>query len=541
MAKLVKSTKRLPGGKIEITWDDNSVTVMTEEEARKKYPLPTPSTTPSPSTSPSPSTNLPLKPLIPPSPSTSAKPTTATTTTTVTAGSYDPNSATNAFTDPTTGQSVAGGNTVPTKGGPKTVAELVMQARNPKNLAAIRKLLLDNGLITSATRSISSIQNTWLQVVIGAQTSQMDPEDYVKQLKAGGFGADTTGAKTGTTEYPSVYSTTQADAKITDVFNKVLGRAPTQEELTKFRPELIAAQKKNPATQVVKKVGGKTVQSTVGGLDEEQWLTDKLNADAGYKAEIEKGALTSKDVAQRAQDKAAYDKAIAAAKGDKAKIDEINRTSNYGLSITALKNTIKADADAAGAAYDEAFIDQLAKEAYDTNQDVNRDTLTNFLQTKFKFGIQNLKGKAADSFNTLKETAIANGIDLQKAFGSQLPSWLEALNKGGNIEDFKKTIRDVAKIGMPEKVAKLMDQGIDLQTIYSPYQNLMENVLEVPRGSVTLDDPTLRAAITAEGEIPLYQFERDLRKDTRWQFTKQAKEEVSSAVLGILRDFGFQG
>ena len=122
-----------------------------------------------------------------------------------------------------------------------------------------------------------------------------------------------------------------------------------------------------------------------------------------------------------------------------------------------------------------------------------------------------------------------------------LPTWLEDLNKGADVESYKKLIRDVAKIGMPEKVAKLMDQGMDLDAIYSPYQSLMENVLELPRGSVTLDDATLRNAITTEGEVPLYQFERDLRKDTRWQFTKQAKDEVSNAVLGILRDFGLQG
>ena len=143
--------------------------------------------------------------------------------------------------------------------------------------------------------------------------------------------------------------------------------------------------------------------------------------------------------------------------------------------------------------------------------------------------------------NALRDTAIANGIDINKAFSSQLPVWLDALNKGANIEDFKNIIRGVAKIGMPEKVAKLMDQGIDLKTIYAPYQNLMENVLQLPRGSVTLDDPTLRAAITSEGEVPLYQFERNLRQDNRWQYTDSARNEVSSAVTKVLKDFGFQG
>jgi hypothetical protein len=42
----------------------------------------------------------------------------------------------------------------------------------------------------------------------------------------------------------------------------------------------------------------------------------------------------------------------------------------------------------------------------------------------------------------------------------------------------------------------------------------MESVLELPRGSVKLDDPTLRSAITQQGEVPIYEFERQLRKMT---------------------------
>ena len=94
---------------------------------------------------------------------------------------------------------------------------------------------------------------------------------------------------------------------------------------------------------------------------------------------------------------------------------------------------------------------------------------------------------------------------------------------------------------MPEKVAKLLDQGIDLSTIYSPYKNMMANVLEINPQTISLDDPTLRSAITAESEIPLYEFERQLRKDDRWQYTNTAREETSNATMKILQDFGFMG
>ena len=459
---------------------------------------------------------------------------------TLTAGSYGSDATQGAFTDPTTGGSVPGAGTIPTKAGAKTIAELVMQARDPKNLAKIRTLLVNNGLLDKGVKSISSIQSAWLQILIGASSTQMDPEDYVKTLKAGGFGADTaTGG--GPTEFPSIYSNTQAESKIIDIFDKVLNREPTADELKTLIPALQKAQKDNPAKQTYVTVGGKRVQTTTGGLDEAQWLTDKLKADPKYKDELSATLLTPASVAQRAKDKAIYDKAIAAAGNDAQKIAQINSSSAYGLNITTLKDKIQSAFDKAGAMYDEATLASLAKQAYDNNLDASPATFQKFIDSQTKFGTSGFKGEAAGYVNDLAKIAQANGLDLNKAFGSQLPSWLEALNKGANIEDYKKIIRDVAKIGMPEKVAKLMDQGIDLQTIYSPYKNMMESVLELPSGSITMDDPTLRDAITSEGEIPLYQFQRNLRQDPRWQYTNSARQEVSGAVNKVLKDFGFQG
>ena len=122
-----------------------------------------------------------------------------------------------------------------------------------------------------------------------------------------------------------------------------------------------------------------------------------------------------------------------------------------------------------------------------------------------------------------------------------MPAWLASINKGESIETYKKMIRDVAKIGMPQNIASLLDNGVDLETIYSPYKNVMASVLEINPESITLNDPLLRSAITGDREIPIYEFQRQLRKDNRWQYTNQANEEVSNSVLGVLKDFGFQG
>ena len=69
----------------------------------------------------------------------------------------------------------------------------------------------------------------------------------------------------------------------------------------------------------------------------------------------------------------------------------------------------------------------------------------------------------------------------------------------------------------------------------------MASVLEINPETINLDNTVLRSAIGPDKEMSLYDFEKVLRKDNRWQYTNQAKEEVSSVAMKVLRDFGFQG
>lgn len=341
--------------------------------------------------------------------------------------------------------------------------------------------------------------------------------------------------------FPTVSSPTAADAKIRAFWSKTFGREPTQKELNTWRPKLIKAQRNNPARQTYKRVGDQIVQSTVTGLDAEEWLIKNVTSDPRYADELQKAALIPRSVAQKAEDKLRYETALAQAGGNQAAIDSLNQSTAYGLDIRNIKNRIQSAADKAGATYDEMTLANWAKEAYDTNQESDPFTFQKFLDNKFKFAGAGYKGDALNTFTTLRDTAIANGLDINKSFSSQLPEWIAAINAGANIEQYKQMIRDVAKVGMPDKISGLLDKGIDLGTIYAPYQNIMESVLELPRGSVTLDDPTLRGAIGPDKEMTVYEFQRQLRRDPRWQYTDNARETVSNAALGILRDFGFQG
>ena len=234
---------------------------------------------------------------------------------------------------------------------------------------------------------------------------------------------------------------------------------------------------------------------------------------------------------------------IAAGDPDKqAKIDALAGSTEYGRGLSSVKRLIQAEAIAEGAVIDNAALDTLAQDIYDHALEKDGLAIRDYVRAQIKYNPGKvLSGKAGTDLADLKKTAAANGIDLDKAFGTSIQGWLQKLAAGESVDTYKNIIRQAAKIGLPDKVASLLDNGVDLQTIYDPYRNLMANTLEINPETITLSDPTLRSAITPTGETSLYDFAKQLRQDNRWQYTQQAGAEVGNAVQQVLKDFGFMG
>jgi len=224
------------------------------------------------------------------------------------------------------------------------------------------------------------------------------------------------------------------------------------------------------------------------------------------------------------------------------KIGELKTTSSYARGLASAKAYIEATASGLTGTMSPERLDAFVKRMYDSANDKDPNIINRELAAliSYKPGMQ-LGGAVGGDLTTLRATAQANGFNLDTSFGSSINDWLQRLAKGESIETFKNTIRGAAKLGLPDKVANLLDQGLDLKDIYAPYRNVMASVLEVAPDSINLDDKTLRMAIGPEKEMSIYDFQRTLRKDARWQYTNSAREEASDSVLKVLRDFGFQG
>jgi hypothetical protein len=146
--------------------------------------------------------------------------------------------------------------------------------------------------------------------------------------------------------------------------------------------------------------------------------------------------------------------------------------------------------------------------------------------------------KAELTTQSITNTIKANGLTISP---EQVAAWTQEVQNGGDVRNIQNKIRQLATTGMPDNVKKLLDTGVDLMDVYSPYKQTMAAVLELDPSSIDFNDPALRSAIGPAGDMPLYDFQRQLRQDSRWQYTNNAREEVSNSVMGVLKDFGFMG
>jgi len=160
--------------------------------------------------------------------------------------------------------------------------------------------------------------------------------------------------------------------------------------------------------------------------------------------------------------------------------------------------------------------------------------------------------KASITSQSLLGTAKANGLTLGQ---DQINNFTQQIQNGTDIKVIQNQIRSIASLGMPDNVKKLLNEGVDLETVFSPYKRTMAAILELNPETISLNDPTLRMAMggdyskvtstpgmggVSRGEYTMYDFEKALRKDYRWQYTDNAKRDVSNVALKVLRDFGFQ-
>jgi hypothetical protein len=242
---------------------------------------------------------------------------------------------------------------------------------------------------------------------------------------------------------------------------------------------------------------------------------------------------------------------------DLVKSGNAKGTTDYEQQIAKITNNLIKKARELGSAIDEGQAKLIAEDLYIYNQDSDDAVVTRRLVSGIRpiAGMvagritEDYSGLALQNYQGLQAIAKRNGFKLEdilprgadgKPMAAQETLQRIAL---GELDPtrLEQDVRKLAAVGQPQFVRDLLGQGIDLEQIYAPYRKTMANILELDQGQIDLMDPTLRMGINEKGDLNLYDYSKMLRQDNRWQYTGNAREEVSDAALTVLRNFGFQG
>ena len=230
-------------------------------------------------------------------------------------------------------------------------------------------------------------------------------------------------------------------------------------------------------------------------------------------------------------------------------------STDYEIQIAKIEANLKKRAVQMGsaAANDPAALRKAAENLYITNRSEDDSFITDFLAASIKTVAGMIGGKVTEGYSgqalkdytNLVQTARDNGFQISDILpgGSNEQQVLQGIASGKiDINRVAQDARKLAAQGQPQYVRDLLSQGYNLSQVFAPYRQTMATILEIDDpNSIDLNDPLLRSAISDQGDMNIYDFKKALRQDNRWQYTEQARQDVSTAALQVLRDFGFQG
>lgn len=148
-------------------------------------------------------------------------------------------------------------------------------------------------------------------------------------------------------------------------------------------------------------------------------------------------------------------------------------------------------------------------------------------------------GEAAQAYNQLHQIAYMNGRNYGSDwYADQVRSVVSGRNTLDQVEGQVRREAASEYTGFSQQILA----GQDALTLASPYVQSISSLLEKPQGSIGLDDPLLRKAMTTTGadggSYGIWQLENDVRNDPRWRSTQNAQDATMKLARGVLGDFG---
>jgi hypothetical protein len=175
-----------------------------------------------------------------------------------------------------------------------------------------------------------------------------------------------------------------------------------------------------------------------------------------------------------------------------------------------------------------------------------------FSKTKMIDGVQvaDLTGAAGDLATKLYDTAYQFGVDSSMSntvfkdwFGKTMTGLIDGSMAEEQIDD---ELRNMAMSRFPG-LSQQIQRGLTVRQAADPYLTALGSALEMDPSTLGLDDNLVQQVLNTTDEtgqfkpMSIYDTKLLARKDERWQYTGQAKQEYTDMASKILRDFGFLG
>lgn len=214
----------------------------------------------------------------------------------------------------------------------------------------------------------------------------------------------------------------------------------------------------------------------------------------------------------------------------------------YRENIQADVEVLRDTAAAFGASMTDEQLRDLAVQKRRMN--MNESQLNNALTEYIAFDSGNIKGSARTAQNNIKSWAMRNGLELSD---NMVNEYTKNIIAGNTTEaDALQDLRNTYLVGAFPAWSDRIQAGMDPADIAAPYKQRMARLLEVGEGDIDLNDALLQKAmqgVGADGKpsvTPLYAFDREIRKDDRWQYTDNAMDTYAKVGTNLLQMFGLR-